>query len=155
MLALDEDNAALGSRVEELRSAVGQRGRAIERLEILLKYPANPDTPPPANSLEWNVEKRKGWEARQPEGDAPAGRRGGNKSRAGASRRHSPEGIARRGFGRRQAGGREARAGRCVRVRGTHGGRGRARARHHDGGGPARRRPIRDSHFSVRREDKV
>ena len=52
VLALEEKAAALVSENEELRAAIGQRDRAIGRLEGLLRHCTNPSTPSSANSLE-------------------------------------------------------------------------------------------------------
>ncbi len=103
VLALEEENAVLSSKIEELLAAVEQRDRAVERLERLLKYYTNPDTPPSANSLEWKEEKRQ--KRRQGEG-APAGKRGGKAGHPGVSRRRSPEKVVRHRFRRRREGRR-------------------------------------------------
>ncbi len=109
VLALKKENAVLGSENEGPRAAVDQRDRAIERLERLLKYHANPDAPPSANSLEWKEEKRQKRIQRKGEQwkeDAPVGGRGGKKGHLGTSRRHSPERVVRHGSGRRRVGRR-------------------------------------------------
>ena len=103
VFASDEKVAILVSEIEELRATIRQRDRAIERLEELLKYYTNPNTPPSANSLEWKEEK--GQKRRQGEG-APAGKRGGKMEHPGASRRHAPERIVRHRFRRKRAGRR-------------------------------------------------
>ncbi|MCE2497907.1 MAG: hypothetical protein J4F28_02755 [Nitrosopumilaceae archaeon] len=103
VFASDEKVAILVSGIEELRATIRQRDRAIERLEKLLKYYTNPNTPPSANSLEWKEEKRQ--KRRQGEG-APAGKRGGKMGHPGASRRHAPERVVRHRFGRKRAGRR-------------------------------------------------
>lgn len=105
VLALEEENAALHSEIEELRAAIERRDRATERLEKLLKYYTNPDTPPSANSLEWKEEKRRQRKERRDEG-APAGKRGGQAGHPGVSRRRSPERVVRHRFGRRREGRR-------------------------------------------------
>ena len=130
VLALEEENAALHSEIEDLRAAIERRDRATERLEKLLKHYTNPNTPPSANSLEWKEEKRQRRGERRG-GDAPAtGKRGGQAGHPGVSRRHAP-GEGRKAQVQAQEGGPEARAGRLVRVRGAHGGRHQARARHY------------------------
>ena len=103
VLALREENAVLSSKIEELLAAVEQRDRAVERLERLLKYYTNPDTPPSANSLEWKEEKRQ--KRKRGEG-APAGKRGGKTGHPGVSRRRSPERVVRHRFRRRMEGRR-------------------------------------------------
>ena len=103
VLALEEENVALGSKIGELLAAVGQGDRAIERLEKLLKYYTNPNTPPSANSLEWKEEKR---QKRGQGEDAPAGKRGGKAGHPGVSRRHAPERTVRHRFGRKREGRR-------------------------------------------------
>ena len=97
--AFERNVAALSSEIEELRAAMDQRDGAIGRLEKLLKYYTNPNTPPSANSLEWKEERRQGE-------DAPAGKRGGKAGHPGASRRHAPERVVRHGFRRKGAGRR-------------------------------------------------
>ena len=107
--ASEERIEGLVSEIEALRAAVGQRDRAIERLEGLLKYYANPNTPPSANSLEWKEEKRQKRMQRreeQREEGASGRRRGAKKGHPGVSRRHSPDRIARHRFGRRREGRR-------------------------------------------------
>ena len=115
VLALDEKVAALVSENEELRATIRQRDRAIERLERLLKYYTNPNTPPSANSLEWKEEKR---QKRRQGKDEPAGRRGGKVGHPGASRRHAPERVVRHRFRRRREGGRLVPDVACVCGRG-------------------------------------
>ena len=105
VLALEEENAALHSEIEELRAAIERRDRATERLEELLKYYTNPNTPPSANSLEWKEEKRQQRKERRDEG-APAGKRGGQEGHPGVSRRRSPERVVRHRFRRRREGRR-------------------------------------------------
>ena len=131
----EERIAVLGSEVEELHATIRQRGRAIECLERHPKHHANPDMSQPANSMEWKGGKvQKGLHLVEGEGAA-----GGRCIRQEARREKGPPrdvapaqlGKDRKARVRAQEGGPEARAGCYMRMRGTHGGHLRARARHH------------------------
>jgi len=101
--ASQEKVAAVVSENDELRAAMGQMEKTIKHLEDLLRYYANPNTPPSANSLEWKEEKR---HKKQQTEDAPAGRRGGKVGHVGVSRQRDPEKIIKHRFRRRREGRR-------------------------------------------------
>lgn len=98
-----EENAALSSKIGQLQNSVEQMKSEIERLKGLLKYYANPNTPPSANSLEWKEEKR---QKKKQDRETPSRKRGGQTGHKGVSRRRSPERTERHAFERKKEGKR-------------------------------------------------